>query len=176
MEGRIEKIPKHISILKNTFVGCPYIKNTPVVSKCSGWCFTPGCPKQIKFELKVVKLVNAQREKAGFSPLRTDLKLTRAAREKSKDMAVNKYFSHISPTHGSPFKMMKVFGVSYRCAGENIASGYVRPETVVLGWMNSSGHRANILKPKYTHIGVGYYYTCRGNFNHYWTQQFIEWK
>lgn len=159
--------------MNNISLSCPYIKNTSVDCKCSIWCFTPGCPKQIKFELKVVKLINAIREEVGLKRLKIDLKLTRVAREKSKDMVVNKYFSHISPTYGSPFKMMKAFGVSYKYAGENIASGYLRPGTVVLGWMKSPGHKANILKPEYTHIGVGYYFTYRGNYNHYWTQEFI---
>lgn len=71
------------------------------------------------------------------------------------------------------FNMMKVYGIIYRYAGENIASGYSCPEAVLRGWMNSEGHRKNILSPKYTHIGVGYYYTSSGNYHHYWTQEFI---
>ena len=79
------------------------------------------------------------------------------------------YFSHTSPTYGSPFQMMKSFGISYKSAGENIARGYATPEAVVNGWMNSSGHRANILNKSFTHIGVGYVQS--GN---YWTQMFIS--
>ena len=79
------------------------------------------------------------------------------------------YFSHTSPTYGSPFQMMKSFGISYRTAGENIAKGYASPEAVVNAWMNSPGHRANILNSTYTHIGVGY--VPSGN---YWTQMFIS--
>ena len=78
------------------------------------------------------------------------------------------YFSHTSPTYGSPFDMMKNFGISYRSAGENIAKGYATPEAVVKGWMNSPGHRANILNKSFTHIGVGY--VENGS---YWTQMFI---
>ena len=71
-------------------------------------------------------------------------------------MVENGYFSHNSPVYGSPFDMMKSFGISYWAAGENIARGYKTPEGVVRGWMNSEGHRKNILKERYTHIGVGY--------------------
>ena len=78
------------------------------------------------------------------------------------------YFSHTSPTYGTPFQMIKAFGLSFRTAGENIARGYSTPQAVVNGWMNSSGHRANILNASYTQIGVGY--VAQGN---YWTQMFI---
>ena len=94
--------------------------------------------------------------------------LSRVARYKSQDMKDKKYFSHTSPTYGSPFDMMKSFGISYKTAGENIAYGYSTPEAVVKGWMNSEGHRKNILNPSFTQIGVGY--VASGN---YWTQMFI---
>ena len=83
-------------------------------------------------------------------------------------MLDNRYFSHTSPTYGSPFQMIKAFGLSYRTAGENIAKGYASPQAVVNGWMNSSGHRANILNVSYTQIGIGY--VAQGN---YWTQMFV---
>lgn len=125
------------------------------------------------FEHKVVDLVNIERQKAGLKPLAVDLTLSNMARGKARDMAVNKYFSHTSPIYGSPFDMMKKWGITYRAAGENIASGYTTPEAVVAGWMNSPGHKANILSDKYTHIGVGYFYTANGSYHHYWTQEFI---
>ena len=74
-----------------------------------------------------------------------DVELSRVARAKSEDMRDNGYFSHESPTYGSPFDMMRKFGIRFRTAGENIAAGYPTPEAAVKGWMNSSGHRANIL-------------------------------
>ena len=98
-----------------------------------------------------------------------DWQLSRVARYKSQDMRDRGYFSHNSPTYGSPFQMMKSFGISYRTAGENIAKGYKSPAEVVVGWMNSSGHRANILNPSFTHIGVGF--EKDGN---YWTQMFTS--
>ena len=83
-------------------------------------------------------------------------------------MLDNSYFAHNSPTYGTPFQMMKAFGLSFRTAGENIAKGYATPQAVVNGWMNSSGHRANILNANYTQIGVGY--VAQGS---YWTQMFM---
>lgn len=119
------------------------------------------------YEQEVVRLVNAERAKAGLSPLTEDWQLSRVARYKSQDMRDRGYFSHQSPTYGSPYDMMRAFGISYRTAGENIAMGQRTPEAVVNAWMNSSGHRANILSKSFTKIGVGY--VASGN---YWTQMF----
>ena len=83
-------------------------------------------------------------------------------------MSSDRYFSHTSPTYGTPFQMIQSFGLSYRTAGENIAYGQRTPAAVVDAWMNSSGHRANILNASYTQIGVGY---CANE--NYWTQMFI---
>ena len=109
-----------------------------------------------------------QKEKQGLKPLTLDEKLSKVARTKSQDMKDNNYFDHNSPTYGSPFDMMKKFGITYRTAGENIAKGQKTPQEVVKAWMNSEGHRKNIMNPNFTHIGVGY--VKDGN---YWTQQFI---
>ena len=119
-------------------------------------------------EVQVQQLVNNERSKAGLKPLQMDWELQRTARVKACDMAENKYFSHQSPTYGSPFDMMKQFGITYKTAGENIAEGQRTPQEVMQAWMNSQGHRENIMKPEYTHIGVGY---CeQGN---HWVQMFI---
>ena len=120
------------------------------------------------FEARVAALVNEQRKANGLAPLTLSSELSNVARIKSQDMHDNNYFSHTSPTYGSPFDMLKSFGVSYRSAGENIAMGYATAEAVVSAWMNSAGHRANILNASYTQIGVGY--VADGN---YWTQVFI---
>ncbi|MED0873548.1 CAP domain-containing protein [Bacillus mobilis] len=121
-----------------------------------------------QFEQRVVELTNAERTKQGLPALQIDTELSKVARIKSEDMQKNNYFDHNSPTYGSPFDMMKKFGISYKSAGENIAQGQRTPEEVVQAWMNSAGHRANILNNGFTHIGVGYVES--GN---YWTQQFI---
>ncbi|MGP4071753.1 CAP domain-containing protein [Piscibacillus sp. B03] len=122
------------------------------------------------FEQQVVELVNQERQKHGLQPLEASSELSDVAREKSRDMAQNNYFSHTSPTYGSPFDMMQQFGIDYRTAGENIAMGQTSPEQVMNGWMNSDGHRKNILSSDFTHIGVGY---VEANGKTYWTQMFI---
>ena len=121
----------------------------------------------LNYEKEVVRLVNAERTKRGLPELTYDWQLSRVARYKSQDMSDLGYFSHTSPTYGSPFQMMKSFGISYRTAGENIAKGQATPAAVVNAWMNSQGHRANILSTSFTHIGVGYVADGR-----YWTQMF----
>lgn len=121
------------------------------------------------FESEVVRLVNVERARYGIAPLTQDWQLSRVARYKSQDMSSKGYFSHTSPTYGSPFEMMRSFGISYRTAGENIARGYATPAAVVAAWMSSPGHRANILNAGFTYIGVGY--ISSGN---HWTQMFIS--
>ncbi|WP_163537728.1 SafA/ExsA family spore coat assembly protein [Gracilibacillus sp. YIM 98692] len=129
----------------------------------------PSIDEIKRIEHKVIDLTNQQRERYGLKPLRPDWELSRVARYKSEDMRTKQYFSHQSPTYGSPFNMMQDFGISYRAAAENIARGQSTPNKVVNAWMNSSGHRQNILNEQYTHIGVGY--VKDGN---YWTQMFIS--
>ncbi|OAH57899.1 hypothetical protein AWH48_02510 [Domibacillus aminovorans] len=119
-----------------------------------------------EFEKQVFELVNQERAKAGVKALQLDTKLSDVARTKSADMKNKGYFSHQSPTYGSPFDMMKQFGITYKTAGENIAKGQKTPEEVMKAWMNSDGHRKNILSADYTHIGVGYV-------DGHWTQMFI---
>ena len=122
-----------------------------------------------QFEQQVVDLTNAERTKAGLKPLQIYAPLMAVARDKSEDMARNNYFSHTSPTYGSPFDQMRSAGISYRAAGENIAQGQRSPQQVVQAWMDSPGHRQNILNPSFTHIGVGFVEN-----GYYWTQQFIQ--
>lgn len=122
-----------------------------------------------EFENRVIQLTNAERRKNGLPNLQADKPLSSVAREKSVDMQSNNYFSHTSPTYGSPFDMMRDFGINYSAAGENIAKGQRTPEKVVESWMNSEGHRKNILSGNFTHIGVGY--AKEGS---YWTQMFIK--
>ncbi|MEY2191986.1 CAP domain-containing protein [Neobacillus sp. BF23-41] len=129
---------------------------------------TPTTSSLSAYEQKVVDLTNQERAKNGLSALKVDVTLSKMAHEKSRDMSANGYFSHTSPTYGSQFDMMKKYGITYRYAGENIAMGQRTPEEVVKAWMNSEGHRKNILSPNYNYIGVGY--VSQGN---YWTQEFI---
>lgn len=123
-------------------------------------------------EKEVVDMVNAERAYHGLPALSYNWELARVARYKSEDMRDNHYFSHNSPTYGSPFDMIKAFGISFTAAGENIAMGYKTPADVMKGWMNSPGHRSNILNGGFTQIGVGYAKDSSGET--YWTQQFIR--
>ncbi|WP_418791620.1 CAP domain-containing protein [Phosphitispora sp. TUW77] len=134
---------------------------------------TPGY-QMSAYQKRVVELVNIERKKGGLHPLIADTLLMKGAAAKSQDMVENRYFSHTSPVYGSPFNMMKTFGITYRYAGENIASGQTSPEAVVRAWMNSSGHRANIMSSKFNKIGVGYAYTTAGSYHHFWTQWFTN--
>ncbi|MED4238473.1 SafA/ExsA family spore coat assembly protein [Priestia megaterium] len=124
------------------------------------------------YEEQVVQLVNQERAKVGLKPLKSNWEVARVARYKSQDMIDKNYFSHTSPTYGSPFDMMKNFGITYSTAGENIAAGQATPKEVVNAWMNSEGHRKNILSSQFTEIGVGY--AKGGSYGHYWTQMFIS--
>lgn len=119
----------------------------------------------------VLKLVNEERAKQGLKSLTLSSNLTSIANTKAKDMAVNNYFDHTSPTYGTPFQTLQHFGVSYRSAGENIAAGQKSAQEVMNAWMNSSGHRANILNSSYTELGVGYY--AGGSYGTEWVQLFI---
>jgi uncharacterized YkwD family protein/spore coat assembly protein SafA len=116
---------------------------------------------------QVVALVNQERAKAGLKPLASDSSLSAMALDKAKDMYNNHYFDHTSPTYGSPFDMMKSYGIRFTYAGENIAMGQRTPQEVMTAWMNSTGHRQNILSPNFNKIGVSYY-------NGEWVQEFIN--
>lgn len=126
----------------------------------------------LTYEQKVVELVNVERQKAGLPALKMDSAISNVARAKSKDMASNNYFAHQSPTYGSAGDMLRQFGISWSAWGENIASGQRTPEIVVNAWMNSSGHRANILSSNFSKIGVGY--VTNSNGTPYWTQIFTN--
>lgn len=104
-------------------------------------------------ELETFNLINQQRANNGLSALKVDAELQRVARIKAQDMVNNNYFDHNSPTYGTPFNMMKNFGISYKTAGENIA-GNSSNSAAVTAWMNSSGHRANILNSSYNYTGL----------------------
>ena len=123
----------------------------------------------IDFELEVIRLTNEVREKHGLKPLQADPALSYVARKKSDDMVSLQYFDHYSPTFGTLFQMLDFFGIQYSYAGENLAYGFRTPEKVMDAWMESDGHRKNVLKDIYTHIGVGY-----NEKGHYWTMQLIR--
>jgi uncharacterized YkwD family protein len=124
------------------------------------------------YEMQVVDLLNKERAVQGLPALKYNAELSKVAEAKAADLRDKNYFSHTSPTYGSPFDMMKAFGIKYTAAGENIAKGYMNPESVMKGWMNSPGHKANILNSSFTEIGVGY--VSGSNGTGYWVQMFIR--
>lgn len=105
-------------------------------------------------EQEVFNLINQQRVNNGLAALKVDSEVQRVARIKAQDMVNNNYFSHTSPTYGSPFDMLKSFKISYKSAGENIA-GNNSNSAAVTAWMNSSGHKANILNSSFNYTGIG---------------------
>lgn len=105
-------------------------------------------------EKEVFELINAKRIANGLSALKIDDELQNVARIKAQDMVNKNYFSHTSPTYGSPFDMIKSFGITYKTAGENIA-GNSNNSSAVNAWMNSEGHRANILNSSFNYTGIG---------------------
>jgi uncharacterized YkwD family protein len=140
------------------------VDTTPVTKPAD--TTTGSVSNKATYVQQIVTLVNKERATAGLKPVAGLDSLHKVAATKATDMRSNNYFSHTSPTYGSPFDMMKSFGVTYNAAGENIAMGQKTPEEVMTAWMNSPGHRANILNANFNYIGVGYD-------NNYWVQEFI---
>ena len=132
----------------------------------------PSAAEFRAFEQEVVRLVNVERARAGLRPLTENWQVSRVARFKSQDFINNNYFAHNSPVFGTPFDMLRAFGIRFTAAGENIAHGQRTPAAVVNAWLNSPGHRANILNPNFNQIGVGVARDNRGNL--FWTQMFIR--
>ncbi len=137
----------------------------------------PTAEPPTDYEQQVIELTNRERVANGCASLRAESHLMAAAEAHSRDMAEHDFFSHTGSDGSSPWVRMARAGYgSYRAAAENIAAGYPSPEAVVAGWMNSPGHRANILNCNLEEIGVGYVFqnpdTGNTNYGHYWTQDF----
>lgn len=147
----------------------PQIKNPSLIYPNQVLTIPQVSQTVTSYEQRVIDLTSQRRAQNGLPALKANWQLSRVARYKSQDMHDKRYFSHTSPTYGSPFTMIRNFGINFSAAGENIAIGQATPEAVVNAWMNSSGHRANILNRNYTQIGVGY--VADGK---YWTQMFIR--
>jgi len=125
--------------------------------------------KEAAFAAEVVDLVNKERADHGLNALSQDLSLQAAAQKRSVEQT--ELFSHTRPNGNSCFSVLGEYGITYKGAGENIAYGQKTPEDVVEAWMNSEGHRANILSKNFTDIGVGCYISSSGTI--YWTQMFV---
>lgn len=157
-------------ILSGQTINIPTTTSTPSQDNIPS---TTNVPSDIKsLEAEVIRLVNIERTKAGIPALTSNDKISNVARIKSNDFIESNYFSHNSPTYGTPFEMLKSFGITFTAAAENIASGQGTAAQVMNSWMNSSGHRTNILNSTYNQIGVGVAKDSKGNM--YWTQLFIK--
>jgi serralysin len=128
------------------------------------------------FISQVLVLTNQFRAQNGLAPLKANLELNAAAQNHSADMANQDYFDHIGKNGSKPWDRAKLIGYEARTMGENIAAGQTTPESVVQGWIDSPGHRANLLNASFTELGVGYDYLANDtgsvNYRHYWTQLF----
>jgi uncharacterized protein YkwD len=124
------------------------------------------------FVQQVFDLVNQERASADVPPLEIDLRLAVAAQDHADWMAANGVMSHTGEDGSSPAARATAAGFPYRTLGENVAAGYSSPEAVVQGWMNSSGHRANILRASFTLAAVGYTYSSGSGWGHYWVNMF----
>ncbi|NJN88678.1 MAG: CAP domain-containing protein [Leptolyngbyaceae cyanobacterium SL_7_1] len=136
----------------------------------------PTPPTATSFESQVLQLTNTFRQQNGLTPLSYNAKLAAAAESHSQNMALQDFFSHTGSNGSSPFDRMQAAGYNFSSAAENIGAGYATPEAVVQGWINSPGHRANMLNPNLRELGVGHYYLANDtgtvNWSHYWTQKF----
>jgi uncharacterized YkwD family protein len=162
MEGLSEQVKSdpRIFIPENTDTGDQTAQNAPDADDIEA------------LENELIRLVNEERAKYSLAPLTENSELSCVARCKSQDMLDNNYFSHQSPTYGSPYNMLSCFGIKYYAAGENIAYGYSTASEVMSASINSPGHRSNILGIYYDQIGVGFAKSEDGTY--YWTQLFIE--
>ena len=146
----------YIVVTKNNQVGCirkDLLKTSSTTSNTTTNTTTTSFSMSANEKI-IFDLLNAERTKAGLPKLSADATLFKVARLKAQDMVKNSYFSHSSPTYGSPFKMMKTYGISYKVAGENIA-GNPSLQDAVKAWMNSATHKQNILSNSYNYIGIG---------------------
>ncbi|MCG2731279.1 MAG: CAP domain-containing protein [Acetobacterium sp.] len=143
----------------------------PKDSAAPGNTDTPFIEATSPFEAQVIALVNQERASRNLGLVSSDPILTTAAQIRAQEII--QLFSHTRPNQTSCFTVLNEVGITYNMAGENIAAGYASPEAVMAGWMNSEGHRANILNPEFKKLGVGYVDSTSG-YGHYWTQMFIS--
>lgn len=149
--GRIENF--RMVVTKDNYVGMVREDLLTTISAPSGTSNATTTTATSNVQI-VLNLINNERKKAGKTALVLDSTLTRLAQIKSDDMVKNNYFSHNSPTYGSPFKMIQDEGISYKAAGENIA-GNPSLDAAVTSWMNSETHKKNILSTAYNYVGIG---------------------
>ncbi len=142
----------------------PSMKNTPAV--------TPQLLAQSDIQAQLLQLLNAERQKIGAPPLRISSQLAQAAQRHADDMAKNNFLSHEGSDGSTMESRIQETGYAFSAIAENVAGGQPTPESVIQTWLNSSGHRRNMLNPEYTEIGIGYATNSSSQYTHYWTQVF----
>ena len=145
------------------------VPKTPVATPAPGTTTPAG--QLSSEEQQLLTLINNERAKSGIPALKADMDLMKVARTKADDMVQNNYFSHYSPTYGSPFDMMRQFGITFKAAAENIA-GNSTVQGAVTAWMASSGHRENIMNATYNYTGIGI--SKSNKYGFILVQQFIQ--
>ena len=132
-------------------------------------------PNTVAYRNEVLRLINIERAKEGLSELTmASVNLTAAAQRRANELAVKYDPNHLRPDGRKCFTVLPEYNVKYTCAGENIAGGQSSPVEVVNDWMNSPGHRANILNPNFHKIGIGYFYNAKAAYSHFWVQMFTD--
>jgi uncharacterized protein YkwD len=171
--------PKDTGTAKDTAVADTFVPppdtTPPPTDSATGWPYD-SLEQGILVETNKRRAAGADCHSEGkfgpAGPLVMQPQLQSAARKHSQDMAEHNYFSHTDLSGGSPFDRMKAEGYTGGWMGENIAAGNSTVAATMDQWMNSDGHCANIMNPKYTQLGVGYFYTSTSTYKHYWTQNF----
>jgi len=133
---------------------------------------TGAPPSTSPFEQELLRLTNAERTRAGLPPLRLATKLSQAAQRHAEDMVRNRFFSHTGSNGSTLGDRARAVGYNYSMVGENIAAGGATPAATLRQWMNSPGHRRNILNPRFTEVGFGYVSAPSDLYRHYWVQVF----
>jgi uncharacterized protein YkwD len=168
-------------VLLGLSISAPLIKaQDPIPAAASTISYLPFVRTQATIEQQVLDLINQHRIVAGCAPLNHSAALQQAAYGHSRDMALNNFFNHKGSNGSSVADRVTQQGYKWSRVGENIAAGQRTPEAVVQAWMNSEGHRKNILNCLYKDMGLGYYYDASdsklpsggGPYYHYWTQDF----
>lgn len=148
------------------------LHDTPSASKSEGESHGASS----KLTARAFELTNIERSRAGLPPLRLESRLAAAAQAHSQNMALKDFFSHTGEGGDTPWDRIQATGYQYSRAAENLYGGASTAEQAVQGWMQSPGHRANILNPDLQEIGIGHYFlasdTGSVNYKHYWTQVF----
>ncbi|MEE3716355.1 CAP domain-containing protein [Tumidithrix elongata RA019] len=147
---------------------------TPAIARPITNLYTPIAQNtsQNAYEAELLRLTNLERQKVGLAPLKLSSQLRKAAQNHAIDMAKNNYFSHTGRNGSSMTSRIKATGYTYSFIGENIAAGGQNPTDTLQQWMNSAGHRANILNPRFTEIGFGYASAPDSRYRYYWVQVF----